>query len=409
MSQKYDNFLAKFSGQIEQVGKNGIVGLLQNTKEPVNSSKNLSSSIDKFSISNKYNRLSQSQNGSRLPKIGLNKFAQLKKFEFLDPNCHQIINQEDEFDTDIQNYYNSKAQQKKIMNPYNYYGINNMQEVSREKFSKVCEQEKSPFFIKEKGRTENTTTNLGINFQRRGNKSSTEKKTDLKDKPRFSYSLKNNNGALLFQNEKRKNITTQNSPNHIGIRAFNKLAPPQRERNFRNRNINYTNNLFSHSDFGNYDISMHLPANNRQNIIDHGYTPYTLKDYKNMPQEVRLGKLGANVGTKEWNEKQEKMKKMSEYGKKIMHEGKGCYGVVKESSEQQHNRELENKRANGKWKIINEYSKSLLTGQNRDTNVQFMRNEKYIQEEIEKNERRIRDEKQAEYIRKLDHMKKLLI
>ena len=42
-------------------------------------------------------------------------------------------------------------------------------------------------------------------------------------------------------------------------------------------------------------------ANN--NIVDHGYTPYSLNDYRKLQKEVKLGGLGANIGGKEWRER----------------------------------------------------------------------------------------------------------
>jgi hypothetical protein len=48
------------------------------------------------------------------------------------------------------------------------------------------------------------------------------------------------------------------------------------------------------------------------------YKPYTLKDYKEITSaKIVLGSLGANIGTKEWEEKQEKMKKMEEYNNNL--------------------------------------------------------------------------------------------
>lgn len=47
---------------------------------------------------------------------------------------------------------------------------------------------------------------------------------------------------------------------------------------------------------------------------DGQYKPYSLKDYKKLENvKIELGRLGPNIGTKEWEEKQEKMKKMDQY------------------------------------------------------------------------------------------------
>ena len=74
------------------------------------------------------------------------------------------------------------------------------------------------------------------------------------------------------------------------------------------------NNLF---DNNKYEI-----GDNRQNIINHGYKPYTIKYSKIIDNGIDIGKLGNNLGAYEWNEKRERMKKMSEYGKQIMIKGK---------------------------------------------------------------------------------------
>lgn len=70
------------------------------------------------------------------------------------------------------------------------------------------------------------------------------------------------------------------------------------------------NNLFNNN--------KHKIGDNRQNIIDNGYKPYTVKDYKKIDKEIDMGKLGADFGTKEWNEKRERMNKMKEYGNLVL-------------------------------------------------------------------------------------------
>jgi len=53
-------------------------------------------------------------------------------------------------------------------------------------------------------------------------------------------------------------------------------------------------------------------------ILNEVYKPYNLEDYRKIANvKVELGSLGPNIGTKEWEEKQEKMKKMEEYANKI--------------------------------------------------------------------------------------------
>ena len=89
------------------------------------------------------------------------------------------------------------------------------------------------------------------------------------------------------------------------------------------------NNKYNNEQFNNYynnkKVNKYEIGNNRQKIIDNGYKIYTIKDYKNLDNEVNMGKLGLNYKTKEWNEKRERMKKMSEYGKQLMNKEKNHY------------------------------------------------------------------------------------
>ena len=48
------------------------------------------------------------------------------------------------------------------------------------------------------------------------------------------------------------------------------------------------------------------------------YKPYTLKDYKELTRTgIVMGPLGANIGTKEWESKKAKMKRMENYSNRI--------------------------------------------------------------------------------------------
>jgi hypothetical protein len=58
----------------------------------------------------------------------------------------------------------------------------------------------------------------------------------------------------------------------------------------------------------------------KSNIKDYDgtYKPYTLKDYKEISSaKIILGSLGPNTGTKEWEERQTKLKKMEEYASNV--------------------------------------------------------------------------------------------
>ena len=62
------------------------------------------------------------------------------------------------------------------------------------------------------------------------------------------------------------------------------------------------------------------------------FHPYTLKDYKELTRNpVVMGPLGANIGTKEWEQKRNKMKKMMNYSNNINKEHKGIRTLKKDT------------------------------------------------------------------------------
>ena len=117
------------------------------------------------------------------------------------------------------------------------------------------------------------------------------------------------------------------------------------------------------------------------------------------------------------------MKKMSEYGNKVIYEGTGCKNKVSESAEERHRRLQEIKALNGKWNIINEYSKGLIINKDKYSNEQFKRNvnDKLLEEERlidkqfeldirdnEEEERMLQQQNNILYQQRLNKMKNLL-
>ena len=123
--------------------------------------------------------------------------------------------------------------------------------------------------------------------------------------------------------------------------------------------INRVNNLFNNEDNNYYNSrNKYEIGDNKQKIFDYGYKPYTIKDFKKLDNHIDRGKLGPNFMTKEWKEKKERMKKMSDYGKQIMIKGKEnhlkyneneLYGEKIKDSDEINNEDE-------KFNYINEYS-----------------------------------------------------
>ena len=230
----------------------------------------------------------------------------------------------------------------------------------------------------------------------------------------------NNNDYTLNMNayEVNKNRKSISSNNNYRINR-QPLIYSYHLNNNKYKIENLPNNIY----YNNQEQNEHQIGDNRQNILDNGYKPYTLKDYKKISNEVKLGKLGPNIGTEDWVKKRNRMKKMSEYGNKVIYEGTGCKNKVSESAEERHRRIQEMKALNGKWNIINEYSKSLLLNKDKNNNEQFKRNvnDKLLEEERlidkqfeldirdnEEEERMLQQQNNILYQQRLNKMKNLL-
>ncbi len=90
---------------------------------------------------------------------------------------------------------------------------------------------------------------------------------------------------------------------------------------------------------------------------DGTYKPYTLKDYKQIAStKIVLGGLGPNTGTREWEEKQQKMRRMEEYASSVS-KGKVILKVKKEEPSQLIEKEKKDKIESSVRTKANEYAR----------------------------------------------------
>jgi len=83
-----------------------------------------------------------------------------------------------------------------------------------------------------------------------------------------------------------------------------------------NDNNLYANNVQNTSNTNNFNKNR--GTSNTGHMVNGVYKPYNLDDYKKIANiKIELGNLGPNIGTKEWEERQQKMKKMEEYSNKV--------------------------------------------------------------------------------------------
>ena len=360
---KYDNddFLSKFADRVEKVGRDGVMGLMKSTGAPINMDK-----IQNYYNQNYFDRRFQRNNQGEIHKNILEEnysafVPRTKNNIYINEGINKYPTTKNIKQYSILNNNNNGTFTSRGIMQSNFNDYNNFNNINRNSLIR--------------------STNLGINSN------------DL-----YESTSNDNNDNFITRSQIRKKST-----------------------NYRYNNPN--NPFDQKTNFSIQRRKIYTVANNRQNIIDHGYTPYTLKDYKKISNNVKLGKLGPNIGTEDWFEKKNRMQKMSEYGNKVIFEGRGCKKKLTESAEVRHKRLQEIKNLNGKWNIINEYSKGLLLNKDKNSNEQFKRNanDKLIDEERlidkqyeldirenEEEERMLQQQNNVLYQQRLNRMKNLL-
>ena len=99
------------------------------------------------------------------------------------------------------------------------------------------------------------------------------------------------------------------------------------------------------------------------------FHPYTLKDYKELTRNpVVMGPLGANIGTKEWETKRNKMKKMMNYSNNINKEHKGITSLKKDTPKDEIEKLTKKKIENSIRHRAYEYGKLVRAGKYKDEN-----------------------------------------
>ena len=168
--------------------------------------------------------------------------------------------------------------------------------------------------------------------------------------------FKNNNKinpVYMNQNSQKKNLSNNKKMmmnNNINNNMKNKVLSKSVKR------INNINNKIS--------PPKQIKMKDYQFIEFH---PYTLKDYKEMIRNpVVMGPLGANIGTKEWEEKKNKMKKMMNYSNNINREHKGINKLKKDTPKDEIEKLTKEKIEKSARHRTYEYGKLLRTGKYKE-------------------------------------------
>lgn len=106
------------------------------------------------------------------------------------------------------------------------------------------------------------------------------------------------------------------------------------------------------------------------------FHPYTLKDYKELTRNpVVMGPLGANIGTKEWEIKRNKMKKMQNYSNNINKEHKGITSLKKDTPKDEIEKLTKQKIEKSIRHRAYEYGKLVRAGKYKDENENIGKND----------------------------------
>ena len=200
----------------------------------------------------------------------------------------------------------------------------------------------------------NNSKNKKGQIQAKG-KSGTKKMPNI-NSIQQKQNFKNNNKinpVYMNQNSQKKNLSNNKKMmmnNNINNNMKNKVLSKSVKR------INNINNKIS--------PPKQIKMKDYQFIEFH---PYTLKDYKEMIRNpVVMGPLGANIGTKEWEEKKNKMKKMMNYSNNINREHKGINKLKKDTPKDEIEKLTKEKIEKSARHRTYEYGKLLRTGKYKE-------------------------------------------
>ena len=289
---KGNNFSKKFNGQIQTMGKGGI-------KEISNT--NAVQPISNFNSPNV-------NYGGQIYPMNQNQMY---------PNQIQMMPQQNQYNNQMN--YNNNYQQFNNNNMMNMKQNSNNYENSKNKNNN---KDNNPIVRNAKMILDNKNMNIKQKAKSAKKVTDISKSNDIgyqggqgnyNNPPMNNYNMGMNN--MMYGNN---NMQVMNNPSQMYNNQMN-----NNQYNMMNKNNN----------------NARTPNMNRRvkkaNVNDYQYMefhPYTLKDYKELTRNpVVMGPLGANIGTKEWEIKRNKMKKMQNYSNNINKEHKGITSLKKDT------------------------------------------------------------------------------
>ena len=350
---KGNNFSKKFNGQIQTMGKGGIKEISNtNAIQP-----NLNYNSPNMIYGNPMNQMYPTNQNQMYP------------------NQMQMMPQQNQYNNQMLMYNNNYQQPNNKMNVNNYENSKNKNHNNNNN---------NPMVRNAKMILDNNN----MNIKNREKAKSAKKVTDISKSNDIGYQGGQGNYNLPMNNY---NIGMNNNMNNMmyGNNNYQLMNnPPQMYNQYNNMNMNMNNmnvnNMNIKKNNSNKNISKTPNMNKRiiKKTKDYQFMefhPYTLKDYKELTRNpVVMGPLGANIGTKEWENKRNKMKKMQNYSNNINKEHKGITSLKKDTPKDEIEKLTKEKIEKSIRHRAYEYGKLVRAGKYKEENDNLGKNDNLV-------------------------------
>ena len=359
---KVNNFSKKFNGQIQTLGKGGIQEISNtNAIQPIS---NFNSPNVNYPIPmNPVFPINQNQNQ-------------------MYSNQMQMIPQQNQYNNQMI-YNNNFQQQNNNMISMKQSGNNYENSKNKNNINN-----NNPMVRNAKMILDNN--NMNINNKKKREKAKSAKKiSDINKSNDVPYQGGQGNYSNMPLNNFNMGMNNMNSMNDMNNMNFmnnmnmnNMMYGNNSNIGMMNNSPQIYNNQIMNNQYNNINMNNHLKHNNNaktpnmnkriKKTNDYQYMefhPYTLKDYKELTRNpVVMGPLGANIGTKEWEIKRNKMKKMQNYSNNINKEHKGITSLKKDTPKDEIEKLTKQKIEKSIRHRTYEYGKLVRAGKYKDEN-----------------------------------------
>lgn len=343
---KGNNFAQKFNGQIQTMGKGGI--------------KEISNSNAVLPMSN-YNSPNMNYGNQMSPMYPINQNQMY-------PNQMQMMQPQNQYNNQMMVYNNNNYQQSNNNNKNN--GLKQNKNNYENSKNKNNINNNNPIVRNAKMILDNNS----MNVKRREKAKSAKKKTDISKSSDIGYQGGQGNYNNLPMNNYGMGMNNNMNNMAYGNNNYQMMNnPPQLYNQYNNNmNMNIMNNNINLKKNNNNARTPNMNRRVQKEVNDYQYMefhPYTLKDYKELTRNpVVMGPLGANIGTKEWESKRNKMKKMQNYSNNINKEHKGITSLKKDTPKDEIEKLTKQKIEKSNRHRAYEYSKLVRAGKYKEEN-----------------------------------------